>query len=155
MVEELDPTTSQEEALAWFRAIDEDDSGEVSLEEFLNSKVLKVKRLFDHYDDDRSRTISQEEMIKVLKSLNDQITETEAQSLYVYADMDGNGEISFCEFLENNLLKMLQIFDEFDTDRSRAFNEAEMKLLIRKLDKYLGDLEVQQIYKAIDIDGNG
>jgi Ca2+-binding EF-hand superfamily protein len=155
MLEELDPTVSAEEADAWFHAIDEDDSGEVSLEEFLNSKVLKVKRLFDQYDVDNSRTAAKDEMIQILRSLNDQITPEEADSLYQYADLDGNGEISFAEFLENNLLKMLQIFDEFDTDRKREFNESQMKILIKKLDPFLDDSDVHQMYKAIDTDGGG
>lgn len=155
MLEELDPSITEEEALAWYEAIDEDDSGEVSLEEFLQSKVLKVKRLFDDFDTDHSRTASSDEMGEILRSLNSGITEDEAKALYQYADMDGNGEISFMEFLENNLLKMLQIFDEFDKYRTRSFNEAEMKMLLRKLDPYLDDYDIHQIYKAIDTDGNG
>jgi len=87
--------------------------------------------------------------------LNGAITEAEAKALYQYSDMDGNGEISFNEFLENNLLKMLQIFDEFAHDRRRSFNEAQMKQLLRKLDPYLDDYDIHQIYKAIDIDGGG
>jgi len=155
MLDELDPTITEEEAMAWYEAIDEDDSGEVSLEEFLQSKVLKVKRLFDQFDDDNTRTASGDVFTEILHSLNEAITDEEAVALYQYADMDGNGEISFMEFLENNLLKMLQIFDEFDKYRTRSFNEAEMKMLLRKLDPYLDDYDIHSIYKAIDTDGSG
>jgi Ca2+-binding EF-hand superfamily protein len=117
MLQELDPTITADEAKAFFKAIDEDESGEVDLEEFLSSKVLKVKRLFDHYDVDQSRTVDQAEMICILRSLNDSISEREALSLYQYADLDGNGDISFVEFLENNLLKLLAIFEQFDKNR--------------------------------------
>lgn len=155
MLNELDSTISEEEAMAWYEAIDEDDSGDVSLDEFLQSKVLKVKRLFELFDNDNSRTVSGGEFPKILQSLNDAITAEEAQALYIYADLDGNGEISFNEFLENNLLKMLQIFDEFSNDRRRSFNEAQMKQLLRKLDPYLDDYDIHQIYKAIDVDSGG
>lgn len=155
MLDELDDSITEEEAMAWYEAIDEDDSGEVSLEEFLHSKVLKCKRLFDQFDYDNTRTVREQEMTLILRSLNDAISEEEAQALYQYADMDGNGEISFNEFLENNLLKLLQIFDEFAHDRRRSFNEAQMKQLLRKLDPYLDDYDIHQIYKAIDVDGGG
>lgn len=155
MLDELDGTITEEEAMAWYEAIDEDDSGDVSLEEFLQSKVLKVKRLFDRFDRGNTRTVREEEMMQILRSLNDVISEEEAQALYEYSDMDGNGEISFNEFLENSLLKMLQIFDEFANDRQRSFNEAQMKQLLRKLDPDLDDYDIQQIYKAIDVDGGG
>jgi len=155
MLDELDPTITEEEAMAWYEAIDEDDSGDVSLEEFLQSKVLKVKRLFEKFDVDNTRSVSGEKMPEILRSLNSDITEEEAQVLHQYSDMDGNGVISFNEFLENNLLKMLQIFDEFANDHRRSFNEAQMKQLLRKLDPYLDDYDIHQVYKAIDIDGGG
>lgn len=155
MLDEIDPTITEAEAVAWYEAIDEDDSGEVSLDEFLQSKVLKVKRLFDQFDVDNTRTVTGDEMPEILRSLNDAITEEEAKALYQYSDMDGNEEISFNEFLENNLLKMLQIFDEFAQDRHRSFNEAQMNAMLRKLDPYLDDFDIHQIYKAIDVDGGG
>jgi len=155
MLDELDPSITEEEAMAWYEAIDEDDSGEVDLDEFLQSKVLKVKRLFDQYDVDNTRNVGEECLSEILHSLNEAITPEEAKALYAYADMDGNGDISFNEFLENNLLKMLQIFDEFAHDRRRSFNEAQMKQLLRKLDPYLDDYDIHQVYKAIDADGGG
>lgn len=155
MLDELDPSITEEEALAWYEAIDEDDSGEVSLQEFLASKVLKVKRLFDRFDTSQNRSVTKEQLIAILRSLNANITDEEAEVLYQYADLDNNGEISFTEFLENALLKLLSIFESFDKARRRCFNEAEMKGLLRKLDPYLDDYELQMIYKAIDTDSSG
>merc|ERR1711990_853285 len=91
----------------------------------------------------------------IFSKINDAITEEEAKALYQYSDMDGNGEISFNEFLENHLLKMLKTFEEFANDRRRSFNEAQMKQLLRKLDPYLDDYDIHQVYKAIDVDGGG
>jgi Ca2+-binding EF-hand superfamily protein len=155
MLAELDPTINADEAMAWYEAIDEDDSGEVSLDEFLESKILKVKRLFDEFDVGSTRTVGAAEMPAILQSLSNAITEQEAKALYQYCDKDGTGEVSFNEFLENHLLKMLQIFDEFCHDRRHSFNEAQMKQLLRKLDPYLDDYDIHQIYKAIDSDGGG
>merc|ERR1719330_845433 len=88
-------------------------------------------------------------------NLNDAISYQEAMAVYQYADLDNNGDVSFCEFLENNLLRLLKIFDEFDTNRSRDFNEAEMKTVLRKLDQYLDDHCLHMCYKAIDVDSSG
>jgi len=155
MLRELDPDISEDEALAWLDTIDEDDSGEISLQEFLESKVLRVKRLFDRYDDDHSRSLDRVKMMNVLKELNPSISEEEANALYDCADIDGSGEISFCEFLESNLLKLHDVFCEFDTRRCREFGEPEIKTLLRKLDPFLTDQDLHSIYKAIDTDNSG
>jgi len=155
MLLELDDTTTEEEADAWYIAMDEDNNGEVSLREFLSSKVLKVKRLFDKFDENDERSVGKETMVQILKHLNDTISDEEAEAVYCYADLDNNGDVSFCEFLENNLLRLLQIFDDFDKRRSRSFSEADMKLLLRKIDPWLDDGDIRHIYKAIDIDGSG
>jgi len=143
--------------MAWYEAIDEDDSGEVSLQEFLQSKILQVKRLFDTFElcDSTKRAVSCDKMPAILCGLKADINQEEATCLTHYADLDGNGEISFAEFLENNLLKMLQIFDEFSHDHRRCFNEAQMKTLLRKLDPFLDDYDIHHIYKAVDIDNGG
>lgn len=155
MLSELDPTITEEEALAWYQAIDEDDSGEVSLQEFLSSKVLKVKRLFDQFDEGDTRKASKEQTVEILRSLNDAITNEEAAAICEYADLDNSGDISFVEFLVNNLLKLLKVFDEFDKDRHRALDESQLKALLRKADPYLDDGELHEIYKAMRVDGGG
>mmetsp|Transcript_66624 Transcript_66624/g.171478 ORF Transcript_66624/g.171478 Transcript_66624/m.171478 type:complete len:669 (+) Transcript_66624:1-2007(+) len=155
MLDELDPTITKEEARAWYTAIDQDESGEVSLDEFISSKVLTVKRLFDEFDPDHHRVVTEPVLVKILQSLNGAISDEEASQLYKHADLDNSGNISFSEFLVNGLLTYLRIFDELDADRGRSFNEAELKTLLRKLDPRVDDYDVQQCYKAIDTDGGG
>eukprot|EP00927_Polykrikos_kofoidii_P019712 TRINITY_DN19238_c0_g1_i1.p1 TRINITY_DN19238_c0_g1~~TRINITY_DN19238_c0_g1_i1.p1 ORF type:complete len:653 (+),score=145.06 TRINITY_DN19238_c0_g1_i1:224-2182(+) len=155
MLEELDPSITNEEAHAWYSSIDQDDSGEVDLAEFLSSKVLMVKRLFDKHDTEQTRTVDCEKMVAILQSLNESISRDEAKALYQHADLDGSGGVSFAEFLENNLLKLLTIFTEFGKRRGGDLNEAEMKQLLRKQDPRLSDHDIQQIYRAIDTDGGG
>mmetsp|Transcript_28111 Transcript_28111/g.64938 ORF Transcript_28111/g.64938 Transcript_28111/m.64938 type:complete len:677 (-) Transcript_28111:175-2205(-) len=156
MIQTLDPSISQEEGLTWFRCIDTDSSGEVSLPEFLQSQVLQAKRLFDIFDVDCHRTVGQQQMIQILRTLNSTIDEVEAVALYRYADLDGNGNVSFSEFLENHLLQMLKIFDSFNGGlHTRCITEAETKSFLRKLDLDLTAMEVQVLYRAIDWDHAG
>ena len=75
--------------------IDEDGSGDVSLTEFLDSKVLRVKSLFDRFDTDRSRTVSQSEMVAILQSISPAITVDEAAALYHSANLKGAFDLSF------------------------------------------------------------
>lgn len=155
MLRELDPTISQAEAIAWYGSIDDDGSGEVSLEEFLSSKVLKVKRLFDEFDTQTSRVATTEEMLVILRGLNGAITDDEALALCRYADIDGDGEVSFSEFLEHRVLKLLQLFAEFAKRYNRSFGETEMQVLLRSQDTHLDETDLRQIYKAVDTDNSG
>lgn len=155
MVSELDPTISADEALVWFRAIDDDCSGEIPIDKFLSSKVLKAKRLFDEVHTQASRTATKKEILPILQTLNSAITDEEALAVYQYADLDGNGELSFAEVLENNVLRLLQIFDKFSRARNRCFTEADLKKLLQEQDPRLDDADIHQIYRAIDTDGSG
>jgi len=154
MVRDLDPSMSEEEAMAWYAAIDDDESGEISLEEFLSSKVLKVKRLFDEFDPSRSRVVNKATMLNILRSLNPNISEEDAEAVYAYADNDYSGDVSFSEFLENNLLKLLLIFDDFVRKRRRSCSQADLKQLLLRLDPLMSDSDTAAVYKAIDTDGS-
>mmetsp|Transcript_63190 Transcript_63190/g.150686 ORF Transcript_63190/g.150686 Transcript_63190/m.150686 type:complete len:682 (-) Transcript_63190:151-2196(-) len=156
MLRTLDPTITVDEGLAWFRSIDEDGSGEVSLEEFLECQVLKVKRLFDVFDVDSQRTVTEEQMVEILRSLNGTIEEAEAIALYRYADLDGNGDVSFTEFLENRLLQMLKIFDSFNGGvHTRCITAAQTESFFKRLDNTLTDADAHALYKAVDIEKTG
>jgi len=148
---------SEEEAYAWYECMDEDRTGQVSLEEFIECKVLKAKRLFDDYVADPERNASKEEMVVILRSLCPTLSVEEAVVLYQYADLDGNGSIDFIEFLENQLLKMLQVYDQSNKGKStrKNFSEEEMAAIMKKLDPGLDAPEIQAIYKAVDTDGSG
>lgn len=155
MLAELDPTISEEEALAFYCAIDEDKSGEVSIDEFLSSKILRVKRLFEDIETQDTRVANREEFLVILHSLNSELTEDEALAVYQYADVDGSGKISFSAFLQNHLLKLLEFHLPFARRRNRCIGETEMRRLLLGQDRYLSDADLHQIYKAVDTDSGG
>mmetsp|Transcript_92725 Transcript_92725/g.178913 ORF Transcript_92725/g.178913 Transcript_92725/m.178913 type:complete len:521 (+) Transcript_92725:1-1563(+) len=155
MLAELDPMISEEEAIAFYCAIDADKSGEVSLDEFLSSKVLKVKRLFEDVKTHESRVANKEEFLVILHSLNSELTNDEALAVYQYADVDGSGKISFAAFLQNHLLKLLEFFHPFARHRNRSLGETEMRRLLLSQDPDLSEADLRQIYKAVDTDGSG
>jgi len=156
LLQVFDSKISEEEAQAWYVAMDEDQSGEVSLGEFINCKVLKAKRLYDEYVASPDRCATKEEMVVILQSLCPDISTEDATMLYHYADLDGNGDVSFAEFLENQLLKLLQVYQETrGTSTRKNFSEEEIEKVMKKLDPGLDPAEIQAIYKAVDTDGSG
>lgn len=157
MLMEMDSNITELEAMAWYEAISERDNGEVSLQEFLSSKVLKVKRLFDDFGQGQ-RQITFEQMAGLLHSLNGAITDEEVSIMCTYVDTNDNGKIDFTEFLRQNLLKVLKIFDDFKStarNGDHVLGEIELKALLRKIDPFLDDREITNIYKAIDVDSSG
>merc|ERR550514_604459 len=155
MLKAVDPEMTEEEADAWLETVDENDNGEISIQDFLSAKVLRVKRLFDRYDPCKSKSITKVDMLRFLQEMNPSISEAETMALYDCIDFDGNGEVSFYEFLESSILKLHDIFFGFETDRSREFSETELKGKLQKLDPFLNDFDLHLIYKAIDTDCSG
>lgn len=109
-------------ASGMFRAFDVDGNGEVNFEEFLvglsltdtrtgdTSKVNRLRWAFNVYDKDRSNTIDIEEMRNIVKAVFDLTVLPElmpgktaiefADELFREVDINGDGEITFEEFVE-------------------------------------------------------
>jgi len=102
------PTVDDDECFAWFVAVDQDESGQVSHEE-LRSGLLN--------DNGLSFSVG---TVKFLMRI---------------FDLDGNGEISFEEFkpLWNLIMQWLQMFDAFDVDGDGRINANELS---QALDHY-------------------
>mmetsp|Transcript_32352 Transcript_32352/g.69210 ORF Transcript_32352/g.69210 Transcript_32352/m.69210 type:complete len:628 (+) Transcript_32352:120-2003(+) len=155
MLLELDPTTNAEEAAVWYKAIDKDHDGEVDVVEFVYSKVLKTKRLFDQFAQNSKRCVDKATMMRILKYLSPHISDEDADIVYGHADQDNSGEVSFFEVIDNNLLSLLQILDDIDRSKTGTYSEADVRALFRKLDPRLDNHDIKHIYKAIDVDGSG
>uniref|UniRef100_A0A8C7AJ94 Calcineurin like EF-hand protein 2 n=1 Tax=Neovison vison TaxID=452646 RepID=A0A8C7AJ94_NEOVI len=91
--------------LAHFRPVDDDDSGmrDPKQPEPLNSRMNKLRFVFQLYDLDRDGKISRHEMLQVLRLMvGVQVTEEQLESItdrtVQEADEDGDGAVSFLEF---------------------------------------------------------
>ena len=89
-----------------YNKIDIDGSGQIDYSEFvvasMNEKQIlsqeKLKAAFDMFDFDGSGTISQEELKEVL-SLGTNIDQLTIDKIFLQADANGDGQISFNEFI--------------------------------------------------------
>ena len=89
--------------------MDKDGDGEIDFEEFLvlmsakkkNSKDdpdKELKDAFKVFDTDGSGTISKKELMALMKSLGQNLSEAELEAMMAEVDTDKSGEIDFKEF---------------------------------------------------------
>jgi Ca2+-binding EF-hand superfamily protein len=154
MIQEIDSTITDTEANAWYRDINERGNEAMTLQEFLSSRVLLVIRLFNEFGEGQ-RKLSYKQMGLLLRTLNSKMAEDEIAVVCAYADLDDTGIISLDMFLKQHLLTVLKIFDDFNVNGDRLMTEVQLKALLHKMDPNLGDRDITNVYKAIDVDGSG
>ena len=112
-----------------------------------------------------SGSIEIDELKQVMGKLGPQVpTEQELAEMISSVDDDGNGEISFDEFLV--LMKsrigcpdpdqeLRDAFAVFDTDGSGAIDRKELKRLMKKLGQKLSEPELDAMMDEVDTNGDG
>lgn len=119
-----------------FRTFDKDGNGSIDFREFIcglsitchGTKEDKLRWAFNMYDIDGSGTITEDELVEIIKSIYNMMTGTEegrkeaeaqeppevlAAQLFQRMDEDGDGEVTIEEFVEAakddpTILKLLQ-----------------------------------------------
>lgn len=109
---QLGRPTSAEEALAMVASVDFDQSGTVELSEFVALLLPQedstgnvdthpeLRSVFDDLDRDHNGSVSREELKRALKALGDAREEGELDQLLHSIDTDGDGAISYPEFVK-------------------------------------------------------
>ena len=100
---------SNEEINEMLKEIDIDNSGKIQFEELLDLFIKKINEpdteedyieAFKTFDRDNSGLISAKNLVHVMASLGERITEDEAEEMIKEADADGDGTINFKEFCD-------------------------------------------------------
>lgn len=100
---------TKEELDAMIAEVDEDGSGEIEFPEFLKlmasklqdtDSVEEMREAFLVFDRDKSGSVTASELKHVMNNLGEQVTDEEVQEMIVEADADGDGELSFDDFLQ-------------------------------------------------------
>ncbi|XP_052272169.1 neo-calmodulin-like isoform X2 [Dreissena polymorpha] len=97
--------------------VDEDGNGTIEFEEFVKMMASKTtssqseneinREAFDVFDPQRTGFITAENLKRIMQALGEELTDEIAQEMIEKVDGDGDGKVSFEEFVE-----MLQVADE-------------------------------------------
>ena len=144
-------------------AIDEQENEE---EEEVDASVLKAFRAFDQ-DGDGTISIAELRLVLgpggALAEVAGALNNEEIDALISIADVDGDGEIGYEEFVQLvNRMKggdseedMKRAFKYFDIDKDGVISIEDMKIAMRNLGKEFSDDVIHQIFEEADDDGDG
>ena len=71
--------------------------------ETADSKEAEIREVFHHFDEDDNGYISGEELRHIMTSLGERMTDEEVKELIQETDTDGDGRISYEEFVKMSM----------------------------------------------------
>ena len=99
---------TEQDAIEIIKEMDSDGNGVIDFAEFLTLMDRKtmfwdgdedIKEAFRLFDKDGNGFISATELYKVMVSLGEEVTENEVEAMIKEADLDGDGQINYQEFV--------------------------------------------------------
>ncbi|KAL7081155.1 hypothetical protein ACP275_14G021600 [Erythranthe tilingii] len=109
VIRSLDQNPTEEELREMMNEVDSDRNGTIEFAEFLNLMSRKMKEIdadeelkeaFKVFDKDQNGYISANELRQVLMNLGEKLTDEEVQQMIREADLDGDGQVNFDEFVK-------------------------------------------------------
>uniref|UniRef100_A0A8D1P5Z6 Calmodulin-like protein 3 n=1 Tax=Sus scrofa TaxID=9823 RepID=A0A8D1P5Z6_PIG len=133
-------------------------------DQLTEEQIAEFKEAFSLFDKDGDGTITTKELVTVLRSLGQNLTEAELQDMIHEVDVDSNGATDFLEFLTMMARKMKdtdseeeirEAFHVFEKDDNSYISAAELHHVMTNLGEKLTDEEVDEMIKEADSDGDG
>ena len=127
-------------------------------------QIDELKEAFSLFDKDGDGNITSEELGAVLRSLDQNPTETELQDMINEVDEDRDGTISFQEFTTmmgrktegtNREAELRKAFSLFDKDSNGLISADELRHVMKTLGEHLSEDEIDQMMREADTDGDG
>merc|ERR1712083_1118736 len=118
----------------------------------------------DGFDKDGSGTISKEELVPILQTLDQSQTDNKILELVMNSDLNGDSIIDFSEFFENMTKKssepdqmknLKDAFEIFDSNKNGFIEPNEMEALSKTLDISLSNEDSEKFWKEGDVSGDG
>ena len=157
LLRELGESTVDAASLAKLtEELDADGSGLIDFREFLDWwQHHGMQRVFMRFDHDKSGSIDTHELSELLASLGLRLTPQQLQAAQSLLDPDGDGSISWAEYLKWwERFDVQRIFERYDADGSGAISARELQLLCADLGVHLSKREVKDALKKLDKDGS-
>ncbi|XP_796620.1 calmodulin [Strongylocentrotus purpuratus] len=132
------------------------------VDKLTDKQMAGFKEAFAQFDKNGDGTITCAELGEVMKSVGQNVPEAELKELIKLVDLDGNGSVSFQEFL-TVIVKALQdlekeiraAFKTMDKDGSGSLSHAEVKQVFADFGEKLSDKDVDALIKEADTDKDG
>lgn len=128
-----------------------------------SDEIEEIKEAFDLFDTDNSGTISVQELTAAMKSLGFDTKNAVIYKMIEEMDQDGNGLISFEEFLDmmtarisdkNTRDDIERVFKLFDSNRNGFISLDDMKRVAKELGEDISEKELQEIIQRADLDND-
>ncbi|XP_056168080.1 calmodulin-2/4-like [Syzygium oleosum] len=127
-------------------------------------QIDEFQEAFCLLDRDGDGCITIAELATAIKSLDQNPTEEELQSMINEVDIDGNGTIEFGEFL--NLMarkiketeieeELKEAFKVIDKDQDGYISPNELRRVMINLGEKLTEEELEEMMREADLDGDG
>ena len=112
------------------------------------------------FDKDGDNQISMPEVKEVVRQMGQTPNDARIEELFKQVDLDGNGLISFSEFVRlvhervqarPDETEFRAMFEAFDKDKNGFIDREELRVTFREIEMPLSDLEVQNMLQEIGI----
>ncbi|KAK3245566.1 hypothetical protein CYMTET_44868 [Cymbomonas tetramitiformis] len=142
--------------------------------EELRSKIdrdqeANLRKQFGQFDEDKSGTINKKELATLLRFLGHNPVDTFLEEVLEEVDKDGNGVLSFAEFVllwywngakeSEDQLMYRKAFEFFDKDGNGDVSTQEFKTVMQELGDPLTDEELSVFFEKalgqVDVDADG
>jgi calmodulin len=127
-------------------------------------QIAEFREAFEIFDYDGDGCITIKELGIVMRSLGQNISETELIEMITELDENGDGVIEFKEFLFLMTRKMkkaptehefLAAFKDFDKDGNGLISSHEFRIVMTRLGHNLSEEQVEEMIREADEDNDG
>ena len=134
------------------------------IDNLTDQQIIEFREAFQAFDKDGNGSITIRELGTVMRSLGQNLSESEIKEMIEIVDEDKNGTIDFQEFLNLMARKMkivgkeeelLDAFKILDKDGNGKISKYELRYIIMRTEISLTEKEIENFIKAIGIDDDG
>ncbi|VDP39841.1 unnamed protein product [Schistosoma mattheei] len=127
-------------------------------------RISELREIFRFIDRDNDGTVSRQEFSTLIRLVSSEYTDNQIKLLMNKADMNGDGEMAFDEFVRllsnesdahEEVSATREAFEVFDTDNDGYITASELRQVMTRVGHNCSEIEVQEMLSEADQDGDG
>ncbi|CAL8068507.1 unnamed protein product [Calicophoron daubneyi] len=146
-------------------SIDVDDEVMMKEHHLSKQRISELREIFQFIDRDNGGTVSGQELSTLIRLVSSDYTENQIKLLMNKADMNGDGEMGFDEFVrllssepsgqQEDTSATREAFEVFDADNDGFITKSELHQVMTRIGHAFTDEEVEEMLAEADKDGDG